>query len=219
MKIVEENYINVIFYLERESSGRVLTNAIAHKLQNNAATVSNMLKILKGKHLIDYVRYQGVRLTQKGERLATALIRRHRQWETFLVRKLNSGWDEVHDIAKQMEHIQSDKLTQYLDDYLGNPAVDPHGERIPAENETLGIFKKMKLSDRQTCKRCVIKNVLQRDSNLLRFLDKMRIKIGSQIQIINIEDFDNSLEIEIEGKPAFVSKEIAQNLPVEVYES
>lgn len=135
--LTEENYIKAIYKLCEKSADAVSTNAIAEKMHTKAASVSDMLKKLSKKKLINYRKYQGVTLTAKGEKLALAIVRKHRLWELFLVQKLNFKWDEVHDIAEQLEHIQSDELVKRIDKFLDHPKFDPHGDPIPDVNGKL----------------------------------------------------------------------------------
>ena len=127
----EENYVKAIYALDTQTKKGVSTNLIAKKLQTKASSVTDMLQKLSGKRLVDYKKYHGVQLSKKGKKIAASVIRKHRLWETFLVRKLHFSWDEVHDIAEQLEHIQSERLIDGLDAFLEFPTVDPHGDPIP----------------------------------------------------------------------------------------
>ncbi|MGB5928452.1 MAG: metal-dependent transcriptional regulator, partial [Cyclobacteriaceae bacterium] len=132
--LAEENYLKAIYHLSTEDEGNVSTNAISETLNTKPASVSDMLRKLSGKELVSYRKYQGVSLTPSGRKVALQVIRKHRLWEVFLVDKLNFNWDEVHDVAEQLEHIQSPLLIHQLDEFLGHPAYDPHGDPIPDEN-------------------------------------------------------------------------------------
>ncbi|HEY4195433.1 MAG TPA: metal-dependent transcriptional regulator, partial [Mucilaginibacter sp.] len=123
----EENYLKAIYHLSLQS-GAVSTNQIAASLNTKAASVTDMLKKLADKELLNYTKYQGVTLTPAGEKIAVSFIRKHRLWEYFLVEKLNFKWDEVHDVAEELEHISSKELVDRLDDFMGNPKYDPHGD-------------------------------------------------------------------------------------------
>ena len=131
MTFSEENYLKTIYHLTTASDAEVSTNAIAEKMETKASSVTDMLKKLAEKGLINYKKYQGVSLTQDGKLAAKMSVRKHRLWEVFLVEKLGFSWDEVHDIAEQLEHIKSEKLINKLDDFLDNPTEDPHGDPIP----------------------------------------------------------------------------------------
>src|SRR5690554_5916872 len=140
----EENYLKSIFHLQRLSEDGVSTNAIADRMQTKASSVTDMLKKLADKDLVNYIKYQGVTLTNKGKKTAASIIRKHRLWEVFLVEKLDFNWDEVHEIAEQLEHIQSEKLIKKLDAFLGYPKKDPHGDPIPdADGEIISVKKKL----------------------------------------------------------------------------
>jgi DtxR family transcriptional regulator, Mn-dependent transcriptional regulator len=127
----EENYLKAIYHLSKEEDESVSTNALAERLETTAASVSDMLKKLAKKELIEYKKYQGVNISEKGKRVALQIIRKHRLWEVFLVEKLSFNWDEVHEIAEQLEHIDSPTLVKRLDEFLGYPKFDPHGDPIP----------------------------------------------------------------------------------------
>ncbi|HIE45471.1 MAG TPA: metal-dependent transcriptional regulator, partial [Flavobacteriaceae bacterium] len=129
--ITEENYLKAIFSLESNSGTVISTNHIAKKLETKASSVTDMIKKLALKNLLVYTKYKGVSLSSQGRKIATSIVRKHRLWETFLVDKLGFNWDEVHDIAEQLEHIKSDKLILKLDSYLEYPQSDPHGDPIP----------------------------------------------------------------------------------------
>lgn len=137
----EENYLKAIYHLSADESKQVNTNQIAAILNTKAASVTDMLKKLSGKNLIDYERYQGVGLTDTGKTIALKIIRKHRLWEYFLVEKLSFGWDEVHDLAEQLEHIPSSELTDRLDEFLGFPKYDPHGDPIPDQSGAINVHK------------------------------------------------------------------------------
>src|SRR5690606_10485000 len=144
MTLSEENYLKTIYHLTSGQNAAVSTNAIAEKIDTKASSVTDMIKKLADKKLVTYVRYQGVRLTPEGRHAAVMIVRKHRIWEVFLVDKLEFNWDEVHEIAEQLEHIKSEQLIDRLDAFLGHPAVDPHGDPIPnAEGKINKIPKKL----------------------------------------------------------------------------
>ncbi|WP_243389180.1 metal-dependent transcriptional regulator, partial [Flavobacterium psychrophilum] len=144
MTFSEENYLKTIYHLTTISDSEVSTNAIAEKMETKASSVTDMLKKLSEKDLINYKKYQGVSLTETGSLSAKMIVRKHRLWEVFLVEKLDFPWDEVHDIAEQLEHIKSEKLINKLDDFLGNPTEDPHGDPIPnANGQIISIEKQL----------------------------------------------------------------------------
>jgi len=180
----EENYLKAIFALSRlYNEQEVSTNQISDHLKNKAASVTDMLKRLADKKLIDYRPYKGVKLTDKGKKAAIKVIRKHRLWEVFLVEKLKFKWDEVHDIAEQLEHIQSDDLIQKLDNYLGNPKSDPHGDPIPDASGKFFAQKSIALSAAAKKSVLVVTGVSDHSVEFLQFLSNSGISLGYQLKI------------------------------------
>ena len=215
MTISEENYIKVIYHLSLVLPKGVTTNAIAEKLETKASSVTDMLKKLAEKKWVSYQKYQGVSLTENGNLIAKMIVRKHRLWEVFLVEKLDFSWDEVHDIAEQLEHIKSEKLINKLDDFLGNPTEDPHGDPIPdADGKILKIEKRL-LAELEKNQTGICVGVKDTSSDFLKYLDKHEIALGSQIEIIERENFDNSLKIKIGNKEVTISNKIASNLYIQ----
>lgn len=208
----EENYIKTIFHLGRKGTQEVATNAIAELMETKPSSVTDMIKKLSEKDLVNYKRYQGVSLTTLGTKTALGIIRKHRLWEVFLVEKLDFSWDEVHDVAEQLEHIKSDKLIDSLDRLLSFPKFDPHGDPIPDKN---GGFKERDrdlLSDVPINIVGVCVGVKDSSATFLKFLDKNGIALGNQIRVMEREEFDCSLNIEIDGRNMQISNVIASNL-------
>ena len=208
----EENYIKTIFHLGRKGTQEVATNAIAELMETKPSSVTDMIKKLSEKDLVNYKRYQGVSLTTLGTKTALGIIRKHRLWEVFLVEKLDFSWDEVHDVAEQLEHIKSDKLIDSLDRLLAFPKFDPHGDPIPDKN---GGFKERDrdlLSDVPINTVGVCVGVKDSSATFLKFLDKNGIALGNQIRVMEREEFDGSLNIEIDGRNMQISNVIASNL-------
>ena len=209
----EEDQIKAIYHLSQRNNGEAIsTNALAEHLQIKAASVSDMLKKLSQKGWVDYVKYNGSTLTEKGRKLALSIIRKHRLWETFLVKNLHFNWDEVHDVAEQLEHIKSPKLINQLDALLGFPTHDPHGDPIPDKDGNLKTIDKSLLSTLQKNESGVCVGVDDSSSEFLQFLDKKGITLGKKITILEKEDFDDSLSIQIEDKKLSISNKIANNL-------
>ncbi|MCB0476058.1 MAG: metal-dependent transcriptional regulator [Flavobacteriaceae bacterium] len=208
----EENYIKTIFAIESELSTGVSTNLIAEKMQTKASSVTDMLQKLAEKKLVDYRKYQGVKLSGKGKKMAASIVRRHRLWETFLVEKLHFSWDEIHDVAEQLEHIQSEKLIDQLDDFLGFPRVDPHGDPIPDKDGNITKRNKVKLSSLKENEESILLSVKNASDDFLRYLDTKNIALGSSIKIIAIEPFDGSVEIETNSERIIISAHVAENL-------
>lgn len=213
ISLAEENYLKAIFHLSGDGDGPVLTNDLAHRMNTKAASVTDMIKRLSAKGLISYEKYYGVQITRNGKAEALQIIRKHRLWETFLVDKLNFSWDEVHEIAEQLEHIQSPLLIQKLDEFLGYPKSDPHGEPIPDKNGKMTEVKKTTLSEAAPRKKATLLAVKSDSPSFLKYLSKLGMRLGSKISIINKTEFDGSQEIIIDGKKkAFISRDAADNL-------
>jgi DtxR family Mn-dependent transcriptional regulator len=208
----EENYIKAIYHLEMISNKGISTNSIAEKLETKASSVTDMVKKLSEKELVIYKKYQGVKLTDFGKKTAANIVRKHRLWEVFLVEKLNFSWDEVHEVAEQLEHIKSNKLINQLDSLLGFPTHDPHGDPIPDKDGNLNVMDKILLSTLHKNESGVCVGVNDSSSEFLQFLDKKNITLGKSITVLEKEDFDDSLSIEIEGKKMSISNKIANNL-------
>lgn len=216
MTISEENYIKVIYHLSLVSPRGVNTNAIAGTLETKASSVTDMLKKLSEKGLVSYQKYQGVTLTEQGFSSAKMIVRKHRLWEVFLVEKLSFSWDEVHEIAEELEHIKSEKLIDKLDEFLGFPAFDPHGDPIPnARGEILNV-NKLLLSEAETNRDYLCVGVKNSSGEFLQYLDKQNISLGSTIRITSKEDFDSSLVIKVDDVPISISNKIAENLFIKI---
>ncbi len=212
----EENYLKAIYKLIEHSGHAVNTNAIAEKLSTKAASVTDMLKKLADKKLINYRKYQGVTLSDKGEKVALSIIRKHRLWEMFLVEKLDFKWDEVHDVAEQLEHINSDKLIEQIDKFLNFPKTDPHGDPIPDAKGKVKLHKSLPLSQFIKNDTCTITGVIDHSPAFLRFLDSSGISLGNEVKIKEIIEFDLSLIITINKQHnVFISNHIAKNILVE----
>ena len=209
-----ENYLKAIFSLSEDGNDNVSTNSIAKKLNTKASSVTDMLRKLTLNKLVNHEKYKGVSLTTKGKKLATNIVRKHRLWETFLVEKLHFNWDEVHDVAEQLEHIKSDKLVTLLDEFLGNPKFDPHGDPIPDEFGKFPTSSSIPLSKLKEGDEGIVMGVSQDNSTFLKFLDKIDIKLGNIILVKDIIEFDSSVEILINNKESHISLEVARNILV-----
>ena len=216
MTFSEENYLKTIYHLATISDSEVSTNAIAEMMETKASSVTDMLKKLSEKDLVHYKKYQGVSLTEKGKLIAKMIVRKHRLWEVFLVDKLDFSWDEVHDIAEQLEHIKSEQLINRLDDFLGNPTEDPHGDPIPDVNGQIVKTEKQLLSELLENQNGICVGVKDTSSEFLKYLDKQGIALGSTIEILSKESFDLSLKIKLNGKELTISNKIASNLFVKL---
>ena len=208
----EENHLKSIFHLSSESESGVSTNSIAANLNTKASSVTEMLKKLNDKLLIVYKKYHGAQLTEKGRKTALNIIRKHRLWEVFLVDKLNFKWDEVHDIAEQLEHIQSEKLTNELDKFLDFPTKDPHGDPIPNPAGFIKFTPKLKLSDLNIGETGKFVGVKDSSATFLKYLDKRQISLGSNIKVLHQEEFDQSLHVGLDESNLTISIKTASNL-------
>ncbi|MFN3752890.1 metal-dependent transcriptional regulator [Flavobacterium sp.] len=215
MTTSEENYIKVIYHLSLVSPKGVNTNAIAGMLETKASSVTDMLKKLSEKDLVSYQKYQGVNLTENGLLSAKMIVRKHRLWEVFLVEKLAFNWDEVHEIAEELEHIKSVALINKLDAFLGFPAFDPHGDPIPNEKGVIQKVNKLLLSEAELNREYYCIGVKDSSSEFLKYLDKQKIALGSVFKVIEKESFDDTLTVEINAQEKIISNKIANNLYVQ----
>lgn len=214
LTVAEENYVKSIYKLQ-EGTAAVSTNAIAYELDTKPASVTDMAKKLKEKKLIDYEKYQGITLTAEGRKMALQIVRRHRLWEVFLVEKLSFSWNEVHEIAEELEHVGSEKLVNRLSEYLGNPTTDPHGDPIPDAQGKISKSKQLVSLDKATGRRLEVAGVSDQSSALLEFLHAKGVKLGIQIDVIERYEFDNSVEIKIRNQPAFtISEQVSKTIMV-----
>lgn len=208
----EENYLKAIYHLDQSQQSGVSTNAIAARLETKPSSVSDMVRKLSDKDLVRYKKYYGVTLTDKGRKVAISIIRKHRLWEVFLVEKLNFTWDEVHDVAEQLEHIKSAKLIDELDALLGFPTHDPHGDPIPNKEGKYNLIEKVLLSKMKIKDQGICVGVKDSSSEFLKFLDKKGIVLGKKMTVLEKEAYDDSLTIAMDDKKLSVSYKIANNL-------
>lgn len=211
----EENYLKAIWKLVGQSAGPVSTNAIAFAVNTRAASVTDMLKKLSERKMIAYTPYRGVTLTTKGRRVATEIVRKHRLWEVFLVEKLHFGWDEVHEIAEQLEHIHSEALTERLDEFLRFPKADPHGDPIPDKAGKLPSAPNYSLATMRTGKNAIMTGVADHSTSFLQFLDKNNIRLGDTIRVKDKTEYDQSMTVVINAKKTIhLSHEVSRNMLV-----
>lgn len=216
----EENYIKAIYHLSNHGKVNVSTNAIAEQLATKAASVSDMIKKLAAKDLVEYVKYQGVMLQELGIKEALKIIRKHRLWEVFLVDKLSFKWDEVHEIAEQLEHIKSPLLVQRLDQFLGFPTHDPHGDPIPTKEGELPSSDKKLLNELKLNEEAVVIGVKDSSTSFLQYLNKLEIQLGTEIKVTSEFDFDQSKEVILSKKrKQILSKEVLQNIFIKLTNS
>ncbi|MDB4925222.1 metal-dependent transcriptional regulator [Mucilaginibacter sp.] len=213
--LAEENYLKSIYHLSLNDVN-VSTNQIAAALNTKAASVTDMLKKLADKALINYAKYQGVTLTAAGEKIALHIIRKHRLWEYFLVEKLHFKWDEVHEMAEEMEHISSIELIDRLDKFMDYPKHDPHGDPIPDRN---GNFKKYELKPIAALnvnENGIISGVRDHSPAFLQYLGKQQLTIGKKIKVTEIIDYDLSMILQVEQTEIHISREVAKNLLIAI---
>jgi len=216
LSYTEENYLKAIFQLQEDEKGKISTNSIAERLTTTPATVSDMLQKLAAKKMVNYMKYYGVSLTAVGKKKAINVVRKHRLWELFLFEKLGFDWGEVHEIAEQLEHIQSDLLVQKLYDFLDKPKTDPHGDPIPDEHGIFPDLKTIPLAEVDVQKDAVIIGVTDHRPDFLQYLQKIGLNIGKRLNILEVISFDKSMDISIEGRknPIHISYDAAKSIKV-----
>jgi len=215
----EENYIKAIYHLQ-SGPNSVSTNALAEKLSTKPASVTDMMKKLKTKKLLHYQPYQGFRLSNEGRKVALDIIRRHRLWEYFLAEKLKFKWDEVHAVAEELEHVSSKKLIDKLDEYLGYPKFDPHGDPIPDSLGKIENSRQINLTELPLNQAAEVCRVVNQSGEMLELLQHKKISIGTRIEVKKKFGFDHSIEIKLKqsrrtslGQPAFlISEQLAKNI-------
>ncbi|MBL0147155.1 MAG: metal-dependent transcriptional regulator [Chitinophagaceae bacterium] len=210
--ISEENHIKWIYHLQQKK-GLVNTNSLAAEMQTKAASVTDMLKKLKAKKLLQYEKYKGFKLTEMGKKTALNVIRKHRLWEYFLSVKLGFEWEKVHAIAEELEHISSDELIQRLDDFLGNPSFDPHGDPIPDSFGKIPAIKQYNVLQLPLNKKAVVSSVSNQSPEMLEMLKHHKIGIGSTLQSLKHFAFDGSIEIKVlKNATCILSEQVAKNI-------
>ena len=215
LSLAEENYLKAIYHLSAEGTEEISTNAIAEEMKTKAASVSDMMRRLSEKELVYYKKYQGVKISEIGTKAALQVVRKHRLWEVFLVEKLKFSWDQVHDVAEQLEHIKSKLLITRLDEFLGHPKFDPHGDPIPDENGEFKEKPQIPLAETDKQEEGIVVAVKDTNTLFLQHLDKIGIYLGAKVKVIDKTEFDGSMEINIDQKnKVFISKEVSQNVLV-----
>lgn len=200
----EENYIKAIFHLQGDNGDAVSTKSISETQQVNAASVTDMFKRLGEQKMVVYEKSRGVRLTDKGRKNALRIIRKHRLWETFLVEKLKFSWDEVHEVAEQLEHVHSDLLIEKLDTLLNYPKFDPHGDPIPDANGRMTDVKSIVLTEAKLGQTYKIFTVNDDSPAFLKYLNKIGLSLGDSIKVKEIEEFDGSMKIQLSNKSEII---------------
>ncbi|MGZ3865654.1 MAG: metal-dependent transcriptional regulator [Bacteroidia bacterium] len=210
----EENYLKIIFHLEQQTNSAALTTDIARIIGLKAASVSEMLKKLSAKKLITYQKYQGVELTAAGRKKAVSIVRKHRLWEVFLLQKMGFAWDEVHDLAEQLEHIDSNELIDRLDKYLGSPKFDPHGDPIPDKNGKIVNHKSLLLSEARSGSTYILAGVANHNNLFLKHLSELGFRLNDSITVKSVMDYDKSLMVAVNTKSFVITHQVACQLKV-----
>lgn len=211
----EEKYLKAIYEVSEGGQKSVATNDIAASTKTKAASVSDMLRKLSDKQMIEYRKYYGVSLTEEGKKVALMTLRKQRLWEVFLVEKLRFSWDEVVEVADQLEHIQSQLMIRRLDEYLGYPKFDPHGDPIPDEFGDVKVRPRLAISEMDVDASGQVVAVKDNSPAFLRYLDKIGVYIGARIKVLEKVEFDGSVEILVDNKKTiFMSKDMAVNIMV-----
>jgi DtxR family Mn-dependent transcriptional regulator len=216
LSFTEENYLKALLHLtfEREVKKDAGTNELAAHLKVKPATANDMLKKLKEKKLIEYEKYGKSSLTTEGRKLASEVVRKHRLWETFLYEKLEFTWDEVHEVAEQLEHIQSVKLVDKLDKFLNYPAFDPHGDVIPNANLEMNLGLKKTLNEEKVGNICTMIGVKNNSAPFLKYVNEVGLSISKHIKVLSKHTDDELIEIEVDGKKSSVSAKFAENIVI-----
>ena len=215
MTWAEENYLKALYHLSDHDRELVSTTELADRLDTKPSSATDMLQKLHEKSLVAYTKYKGAKLSTKGRLKASQIVRKHRLWEVFLVDKLDFGWEEVHEIAEQLEHIKSPELVERLDQFLGCPTTDPHGDPIPDQKGHMVAIQKSLLADQAEDSSAILMGIKDSDAEFLTYLSQKKIKLGSCITVLDKEPFDQSMTIEIDGQIHFISKIISNNLYVQ----
>lgn len=213
----EENYLKAIYKITQNTADQTVnTKAIADELGTTSASVTDMIKKLTDKSLLSYEKYYGVSLTKEGQKMAIKLLRKHRLWEVFLHDKLGFNWDEVHEVAEQLEHIQSLLLIERLDAFLEYPKFDPHGDPIPNENGNFTYRNQVSLSSiKESGKQLTMLGVKRHHSEFLKYLDSIHLKPGAQIKILSIQEYDQSIKLRVEDRDEImITQQVSQDILV-----
>jgi DtxR family Mn-dependent transcriptional regulator len=214
--ISEENHIKAIYHLQHGDQS-VSTNELAAELNTKPASITDMMKKLKAKKIIHYEAYKGFKLTPEGRKTALMIIRRHRLWEFFLSEKLQFNWDEVHEVAEELEHVSNEKLINKLDEFLNFPRFDPHGDPIPDASGKIEISRQIALSELALNKVAVVCHVKDQSADMLELLDHKAIALGTRLEVKKKFDFDGSIELKIGKQPLIhISRQLAENIYVKI---
>ncbi|MGB2869008.1 MAG: metal-dependent transcriptional regulator [Bacteroidota bacterium] len=206
-----ENYLKNIYKLQADE-GRVTTSSLSQRLQISAASVSEMIRKLADEGCVTYTPYKGVELTAEGRRRALRIVRRHRLWELFLVEVLKYDWDEIDEEAERLEHSTSERLEQRIDEILGYPERDPHGDVIPTPEGKIHESGHQPLSEVRPGTTVLVSRVNDSNPEILQYMSKLGIALSTKIKVKEKIGFDGSLRIEVGRKKQYISAKLAQNI-------
>tara|TARA_B100000989_G_scaffold96661_1_gene70367 strand:- start:477 stop:1145 length:669 start_codon:yes stop_codon:yes gene_type:complete len=210
----EENYLKSIYNLSDSGSKLVTTNSISKILNIEPASVTDMIKKLSKKNLIYHQKYKGSKISKNGIKIALQIIRKHRLWEVFLYEKLNFKWDEIHEVAEELEHVSSDQLIDNLDKYLKYPKIDPHGDPIPNKLGEIDFIDKISISDLNIGQKGIVSRIINEDEEFFNLLNKLKIEIGTEVKLVDKIEYDSSIEIFINNRSVIISKVVAENIKI-----
>jgi len=217
LTFTEENYLKAIFKITERAVKVASTNAVAQEVNTSAASVTDMLKKLNEKGYINYEKYKGATLSPTGVNVATQLIRKHRLWEVFLHEKLKFPWEQVHDIAEELEHINSDDLITRLDNFLGNPRFDPHGDPIPNAEGKFMLRNQTTLDIVKLGQKVIVVGVSHHTVEFLQYLNQLNVKLGTAFKILAVTSYDKSMTLEKDNTETItLSHEVSKNLLVKL---
>ena len=213
---IKENYLKAMYFLDQKDSNISLT-ALAHKMKVSKPTVNNMVKKLQSNGWLEYEKYKPLRLTEEGRKAAALIIRKHRLMEMFLVQVMGFGWEEVHDIAEEIEHIHSTKFFGRMDEILGFPTIDPHGSPIPDKNGHTNKLNYLLLSTIPVNSTVVLRGLRDSSKELLSFLNQKQLQLGTEMNVHHFEPFDKSVSVSYgDFSEVQLSHSVASSLLVEV---
>ena len=214
--ITKENYLKAVYFLNEKDSEISITD-LGREMEVSTPTANNMVKKMQDKGWVSYEKYKPLKLTEKGRQQAALIIRKHRLAEMFLARVMGFGWEEVHDIAEELEHIRSEQFFDRMDELLGYPTIDPHGSPIPDKDGQVASKNYSKLSDIQEGQTVRVCSLSDSSTELLLFLNSRQIKLGTELKVLKLISYDKSMELRTDLQGNFMlSREVCENLLVEV---
>lgn len=211
----EENYLKAMFSLS-EKSGEITVNDLSKSLNIKMPTVNSMVKRLSNKGYINYQSYKPMTLTEEGRKAALLVIRKHRLTEMFLVEKMGFGWEEVHEVAEQIEHIHSPKFFAKMDEMLDYPKVDPHGSPIPDKSGQINLKNYNPLSSFSKGDKVTLVAVTNSNDEFLKYLNSKNLQLDTEIEVLEKEEFDQSMTVKYDGRKVTLSDKVTEKLLVEI---